>query len=193
MIIGLVGNKGSGKDTVGAYLVKEHNFERRAFADPLKRSVAALFNIPFSDVDKLKLDESAYVALGIQTDKVYDQVVRTQSFRQMLQRYGTEAHRDVFGQSFWTDQALPVGGYYTGRAIVITDVRFENEATRINELNGWLVRIVRPADISEFHDQPDTHSSETEQEDIKCDYELTNDDTIEKLYEQVETMLGVLE
>lgn len=37
MILGIAGRKGSGKDTVGDYLVARHGFVRVAFADPVKR------------------------------------------------------------------------------------------------------------------------------------------------------------
>jgi len=34
--------------------------------------------------------------------------------RQALQRYGTEGHRDVFGEDFWVDALLPVDSYTEG-------------------------------------------------------------------------------
>ena len=58
MILGLNGLKGSGKDTVGAHLIKEHGFERRSFADPLKKSVAALLDIPYHEIDKWKNEDT---------------------------------------------------------------------------------------------------------------------------------------
>src|SRR4051812_11153513 len=42
-VIGLVGFAGSGKDTVGQYLVEEHGFTSIAFADPLKDCLSAMF------------------------------------------------------------------------------------------------------------------------------------------------------
>ena len=47
MIIGICGPAGSGKDTAGEYLVKNHGFVRVALADPLKRICKEVFN--FSD------------------------------------------------------------------------------------------------------------------------------------------------
>src|SRR5215467_4376192 len=141
MILGLCGLKQSGKDTIAAYLVKEHGFERKAFADPLKRSVAALFDIPFSEIDKLKMDDSILVGVGRHGEEEYDQWIQhigfhAITFRELLQRYGTEAHRDVFGNCFWVDLTLPVQGFYPGRAIVVTDVRFREEAERVKFLGG---------------------------------------------------------
>jgi hypothetical protein len=185
MIIGLSGIKGSGKDTVGAYLLKEHGFERKAFADPLKKSIAALFDIPFKDVDTLKIDNEAKVevttslGLGLHSGL---------SFREFLQRYGTEAHREIFGFDFWLDQTLPMGGYYPGRAIVVTDVRFRNEAERVRALGGinWLVlrETVRPEETTP------QHSSEVCDYLDLIDHGIDNNGTIDELGEKIETHLA---
>lgn len=182
MIIGLAGEKESGKDTIGAYLIKTHGFERKAFADPLKKSVAALFSIPFSDVDKLKADSKIRVAIGYEDS--FNHIVPAYTvltFREILERKGTEGGRDIFGTDFWVDQTLPVTGYYPGRAIVVTDCRFNNEAARIKELGGFVVRVIRPgADGG-------GHASNTI--DFECDYTIYNNSTLEELYTRIETML----
>jgi hypothetical protein len=227
MIIGLAGEKGCGKDTVAAYLVKNYEFERRAFADPLKRSVAALLGIPFHEVDKFKNDESVFVALGYQNEPpqmkqatatmlnggiarcdyagckdpiilederhmhpelgapnaMWSPIVEGQTFRQFLQRYGTESHRDVFGEDFWVDQTLPTDGYYPGRKIVVTDVRFDNEYNRIKELNGVVVRVYREG----IEPGIDPHPSENY--NFIADYNIFNNDGLDELWEAAETMI----
>lgn len=185
MIIGLTGKKESGKDTAGQYLVKQYGFERRAFADPLKKSVAALLGIPLEEVDKYKLESGTYVTLegedemGITVD-----IMSRLSFREFLQRYGTESHREVFGLDFWVDQTLPVGGFYAGRKIVLTDVRFENETVRVFELGGMTVRLVRP----DTDNSGDQHMSE--QENYAVDFTIRNDGTIEDLYRKLDELLA---
>lgn len=152
MIIGLSGLKGSGKDTVAAHLVKEHGFERRAFADPLKRSCGALLDIPFHEIERYKNDETVTITLsGPSRGDNVPKEVKSFTFRQFLQRYGTEAHRDIpeFGTNIWLDQTLPVQGYYEGRNIVVSDVRFPNEAKRVHELKGIVVVIHRMAVATE--------------------------------------------
>src|SRR5215831_2314257 len=178
MILGLSGAKGSGKDTVAAYLVKEHGFERKAFADPLKKSVAALFDIPFSEVDKLKNDELNIVRLWTAFGACHDM-----TFRTFLQRYGTESHRDVFGDSFWLDYTLPVQGFYPGREIVVTDVRFRNEANRVTTLGGYLIHISRESAL----DNQDPHRSE--QFEFDTDYVIENDGSLDELYAKIDDIL----
>lgn len=204
MIIGLTGLKGSGKDTVGAYLVKEHSFERRSFADSLKRSFAALFDIPMWEIENWKNDDNVYITVGNKNTVDVDRStlgeaslmiphdmwspIREHTFREALQRYGTESHRDIFGENFWVDQTLPVEGFYSGRSIVVTDVRFHNEAQRIKDIGGHVIKILRPDTTV----QSDLHVSEVEQFNIHQDYKITNDNTIENLYEQVEEVIGVI-
>lgn len=187
MIIGLVGQKGVGKDTAAAYLIKKHGFERRAFADPLKRSFGKLFDIPLHEVERLKNDPKALISISIPVpDKDYNRV-GTMDVREALQRYGVEAHRDIFGQDFWLDATLPVAQFYGGRAIVIPGVRFENEARRIRDLDGVLVRINRPELASD-----DTHTSETELLDIVANEVIVNDSSIKELYNKIERCLDKL-
>ena len=190
MILGLTGLKGSGKDTVAAHLIKEYKFERRAFADKLKQSAAALFDINPSEFEKLKNDDTAQVALGRLSDDM-DYLYpfgssRLISVREFLQRYGTESHRDVFGENFWVDQVLPRDGYYADRSIVITDCRFISESRRIKFLKGYIVRIVR-GDSNQ-----DPHRSELEQFDMEIDYTLNNIGPLEELPKQIDEMMSKL-
>jgi hypothetical protein len=184
MIVGLTGLKGSGKDTVAAYLIKQHQFERRAFADPLKKSVAALLKVPFNEIDRWKNDPKMWVTVSKQWETDGLETRYSLRFREFLQRFGTEAHRDVFGESFWLDYTLPTDGYYAGRKIVVTDVRFANEAKRVDRLGGFVVKVYRPAALLK-----DQHRSELPIPKKSVDYLLKNDGTVDVLYDRVEEML----
>lgn len=208
MIIGFCGNPNAGKDTAGAYLIKKYGFERKAFADPLKKSVAALFNIPFWEIDKFKGEDNVYVTIGYKnqpTDPRHFDVegatsldgyvppyhmwspISELTMRQFLQRYGTESHRDVFWQDFWVDQALPVEGFYAGRKVTLTDVRFDNEVERIHLLKGVVIRIERPGtEISSSE-----HIAEQNQF-LNANVTIQNDRAIEDLYEQLDNLLTTL-
>lgn len=186
ILLGLTGLKNSGKDTVAAYLIKEYGYERRAFADKLKQSAAAIFGINPSEFETLKNDENARVR--IETLDAGDvKVLAGMSVREFLQRYGTESHRDIFGNNFWVDQVLPVGGYYADRDIVITDVRYVGEALRFQQLRGYVIRVVRDKNAP-----VDQHSSEMHQAAIDADYELDNSGTIKDIPEKVDRMLKEL-
>lgn len=185
MIIGLAGQKQSGKDTTAAYLMKEHGFERRAFADPLKRSVAALFlDIPYHKIDQWKNDDRVTITLNVPQGDGTPGVGMT--FRAFLQRYGTESHRGVFDNDFWLQYTLPADGYYAGKKIVITDCRFENEVSRVRQVGGYVVNVTRPNLGLELQD---LHSSESGLPDSSIDYSIFNDGSLTMLYEATERML----
>jgi hypothetical protein len=181
VIVGLVGKKSAGKDTVGAILVERHGFVRVSFADALKRSAAALFDVPVETWDALKNRDDAVVILA-----VYEGVHARMTVREFLQRYGTEAHREVFGGTFWTDVVedkfrqnhTTQGRSEPGKLerIVVTDVRFEEEAALVRKYGGMIVRVVRPS-----VEVGDTHASETVQESIIADFELWNGGTLDDL------------
>jgi len=186
MIIAFTGRRGSGKSTAAAYLVKEHGFELRAFADPLKRSFAALFGIPYHEIEKWKNDPRIFVSV-----QDHAKLISDMSFREALQRYGTEAHRDIFGQDFWVDLALPLPptGFYAGRKIVIHDCRFLNEAYRVKQLSGLTIGISRAGGAKPLHSVPE-HVSESEMDDIPKDYVIKNDRTIRELHQEIERLLS---
>src|SRR5882757_6905760 len=130
MLIGLAGFKGSGKNTAADYLTKEYGFEQLSFAAKLKESAAALFDIDPARWDYLKNDSQAKITLD---DPVNFSRI-TVTAREFLQRYGTESHRNVFWDSFWVDLVLPPGNRYsTNTNMVVSDVRFENEVSRVKE------------------------------------------------------------
>lgn len=171
MILGLHGKMGAGKDT--AYerlrvLVTDLPVIRVSYADRLKESVSALLGISRSQIEAWKNHADVVVAVGVRGD--FTNRVRTfesteQSFRQFLQRYGTEAHRHVFGDDFWLDAALPLDRDYSNALYVVTDVRFENEADRIRSLGGSIIRIIGP--------ETNTGSHVSEQT-LDCDYTVIN-------------------
>ena len=88
-LIALTGLPRSGKDTLAGYL-QGHYFRRLAFADPLKDAAAIL----------LKRERwEMYGEQGFDREAVLPEWGFTT--RDFLQRFGTEAMRNNFGQDFW--------------------------------------------------------------------------------------------
>ena len=156
-IIGLTGRLGSGKDTVFERMsaIFPETYVRQSFADPLKESIAALFGVSLYELEVFKRDPDSVVVLGDDAQEKGDLVSPTVIFtmREFMQRYGTEAHRDIFGTDFWVDTAMrkiqeyvpqPWQGKRDDHAptFVFTDVRFDNEAEAIRARGGeiWEVR-----------------------------------------------------
>lgn len=185
MIIGVNGNKGSGKDTVGQYLVDNYGFERLSFAAKLKESAAALFEVDPSVWEELKNDKDARVILEAPSDVFDGKWAKIDiDVRTFLQRYGTEAHRDIFGYDFWVEALL--GDYQISekRDFVVTDARFDNELYRIQVLDGLTVRIERPGT------EGDGHASEIPPRKELIDYTINNSGTLEDLYASVDDFMA---
>lgn len=157
MLIGLTGKAGAGKSTAGEYLATTYGFELRSFAAPLKASAAALLGVTVDDLETWKNNTGFEVVVIAPNGRPR----ATQSVRSFLQRYGTESHRDVFGQDFWVD--LGMRGIYRASLqernlrVAWTDVRFPNEVKAIRQAGGIIVRIDRHGagagdHVSETHD-----------------------------------------
>ena len=174
MLIGLHGCKQVGKDTAAQWLIDELDYIKIAFADKLKESVAELFMLDRDNVDRLK-EMMAHVE--IRHPMSAESIAFT--WRIFLQRYGTEAHRRVFGDNFWVDQwertydELYERDPSAAERVVVTDCRFRNEAIRIHKLGGCIIEIRRPG----F--EPDGHASEEPLDEDLIDACIYNDSSIE--------------
>jgi hypothetical protein len=183
MIIGLNGRMQSGKDTTAQILAQTYsNIERVAFAEKLKQSAAAALGISIDTLEDLKLREREHVEL------LSNPHVMSFNIRTYLQRYGTEAHRDIFGDDFWVEQVLdkPVTD---GHILVVTDMRFPNEISGVLDRGGIAVKIRR----KEADERPITHPSEQTLPDEQFDYFLDNNGTVDDLRAEVLTMASWIE
>lgn len=183
-LIGLNGQKSSGKDTAGTYLTEKYGYQRLSFALDLKRSAAAALGLPADNAeeffDGLKNNPNARIRLVVIEDDGTETVLVDISVREYLQFYGTEAHRDIFGADFWTrilvDRLEPDGRY------VITDSRFVNECTAVRNVGGRIIVIKRDGT-----DDGDTHASEEDLPDELVDTVLYNNGTIADLHKTLDS------
>lgn len=151
MLIGLSGRAGSGKDTVfdiinAAYAGRA---ERRKFAGPLYQSAAEALGLSVDQLDEWKRDPAVSIRV-VREGGYLPETLAWISPRRYLQRYGTEAHREIFGRDFWIKAA---DLSHSGKVAVFTDVRFPNEAWAIREAGGHVVEVVGPQDAgAQGHD-----------------------------------------
>lgn len=174
MIVGLTGKKQAGKSAAAKLLAVYSPLPvvEVSFAAKLKELAAASLGISVDDLERWKNDPLAIVAAGLEVELGGFIAAKTQTVRQYVQSFG-QAHRDLIGEDFWVDMALPrfkVGGYKDA-LYVVTDVRYENEATRVRALDGDVVRVTGPSYV-EHVDDP--HPSEKPLERWLVDYELLN-------------------
>lgn len=182
--IGLAGKRGSGKDTVAAYLVERYGYTRVAFADRVRDAALALD--PYVAVDT----EGQPVRLSHMVDvQGWNQAKQHEEVRRVLQRIGDEAGRQIHGPYTWINQALEKIKDIDG-PIVFSDVRYPNEIDELRKLGFVIVQIFRPAK-HQRQDLVDLHPSETDLR-ARCDEVIFNDGSIEDLYVRVDQLLESL-
>lgn len=108
--------------------------------------------------------------------------------RRLQQRLGTEAVRQVYGDSTWTDVALDhaAGLRAQGMAVVITDCRLDVEASAVREVGGRIIRIDRPA----LSGPTDPHVTEAGVSEHLVDAVITNDGTLADLATAIDRELA---
>jgi hypothetical protein len=173
MIIGLSGYARSGKDTVGKRLVDNHEFLNYAFANFIKDLL--FYMNPIIDDKEFRLFD-VVKAYGWEVAKT-----KFPEVRRLLQVLGVGA-RNTFRDTFWIDELVRT--IPSDRNIVITDVRFKNEADRIKELGGQIWRIERSG-VSAVND----HISEHDLDNWEFDAYIHNNSSLEDLYFAVDTTL----
>lgn len=186
MLVGFHGCKGVGKDTAADFLVARHNFVKLPFAGPLKQAVANLFGISLAQVDKYKDNDGNSIDLVSVILEICGSDGKRMSqydfsWREFLQRFGTEMGRQTFGQNFWVERWHEsfLKHRAVAQSVVVTDVRFPNEAAAIRQLGGMVIQIKR-----EGH-EPDGHASEIPLPPSWINQTIYNDGTFEDLRAEV--------
>jgi hypothetical protein len=176
MIVGLGHKARTGKDTVAAYLNQEHAFVRVAFADALKTACQTIFGLTQEQVNGA--DKEAIDPFWNATP------------RDILQRVGTECLRRGYRDDVWV-KALErrVKSFVSqGVSIVVTDVRFPNEANAVKQWGGTLVRVDRKTAPTIGGA---SHASEVSLANYTgWDGVLKNDGTLEELRDKVRQLVA---
>lgn len=101
--------------------------------------------------------------------------------RKAYQLFGTEVGRAT-RDTIWLDQAQII--LDRGESLVVTDIRFENEAKWVREQDGVVIHIERSESTS-----VEAHASEVGIERFVSDWCLTNNDTLDKLHSSVSDLV----
>jgi hypothetical protein len=168
MIIGLSGYAQSGKDTVAELLCLNYGFKRISFALPMRDAIYTLN----------PLVEGTNRIVDLVDEYGWDVAKANPEVRRLLQVFGTEVGRSLFGETFWIDQAFKRAEEY--ERVVFSDVRFPNEATAIQQRGGDVWRINR-----HNHAPVNGHKSEHAMDNFMFKHVLYNDGTIDDLADEV--------
>jgi hypothetical protein len=206
-VIGLVGFAGSGKDTVGQYLVEHFGYKAQAFADPLKDCLCSIFGW---DRDMLsgRTPESRLWREEIDTWWADKLGIPHFTPRFAMQNFGTDIMRRMFHDEVWLinmeKRLLEANG-----PVVVTDGRFSNEIRMMRRLGGRVYRVRRGPDpvwmdIARLANEGDqlarqrlgevfkVHQSEWAWVGENLDGSIRNDGDIDDLYERCNALFRVM-
>lgn len=130
-LVGLTGKAGSGKDTFAKFLQKQDVYRKVAFADTIKDMLCVMLGVTREKLEDRKYKEATNLDL-------------LTSPRYMLQTLGTEWGRELIHKDIWNILTKrKIEHYLQYRNVVVTDVRFDNEADMIRSKGGVIVHMLR--------------------------------------------------
>lgn len=172
-IIGFTGLKGSGKDTAGKILVAR-GYKNIKFAGALKsmfRAYLSHVGINFEgDQDRIIEGDLKETPLSCLNNKTP---------REFMQLLGTEFGRNLIGDDFWVEATIAHARNY--KNVVITDVRFPNEAQAIIANGGQLYRIQRDTEENAYS----LHESESHINSLPVDSVIYNEGSLEDFADEI--------
>ena len=195
----------SGKDFTMDLLKKQISdgltIEEMKFADVMKDIICGIFRITRHQLDKYKDNPKDFIAKittytpaqnGVNNLTEYD--LQRLDFRGILQRFGSDVMKPIFGKDVWTDLLYKRIKESDADVILISDWRFKQELWRLQILNlstayaFITVRVMRE-DLKQISE----HISEVDLNDgIDFEHTLYNDGkTISSLEKQLRYLIQV--
>lgn len=211
MLIGLIGCKGSGKDTVADIIQKHMAANRTAFANKIKKVCAKHFNLQENLFHDQSLKEVALGKVeilgivrcleimedfGLGTDLTNDQrnylgtiaLLEMTSPRVIMQIVGTQILRYMDNEvHIRTIELDKLEG-----TTIVTDVRMPNELKHLRGYKGEFLPLYIQRDVSEDKVNENSHESEKNVLLIRNDcVKIENNGTLEELEEKVLDVLRI--
>lgn len=166
-IIALSGKMGSGKDFFAEEFAKLCNIpvERHAFADKVREVTEMITGYKRKITHKSGNPFYNTIYNYTQEDKNVFLPLWEKNIGECLQKIGTEAMREGFDYDVWVKALFETNGkecLERGNILVISDVRFFNEADYVLNQNGIIIRLEGdPMGIRKNSKRDLTHLSET--------------------------------
>ena len=184
-IIGLNGVARAGKDTVADILVDLYGYRKASFSDILNKALYTLDRAVGKEAGvyvKREGEDTRYLRYADLVDDLgYEGAKEHTGVRKLLQAMGTEVGRDLLGKNIWVDALF---NNLDGGPVVITNVRFPNEAAAVWLRNGVVWEVTRSGYTPALG-----HISDTALDAIKKDAYISNNGTKTDLANRVIDLL----
>jgi len=188
-IYAVTGRARSGKDTVADYIAFKLNCNKYALATPLKDLVCSMLNISMEQLDKYKNEKwelSAEESIDFNdVDIVCGIDSLNVSFRSILQKCGDEM-KAFFGIDCFMKKLHMKMLEEQNDCSVISDVRLlEEQKWLAANTNPVFIKIVRDTE----DDKDSGHRTESEVDSLGYDILISNNGTIDELYEKIDKII----
>jgi hypothetical protein len=184
-LIGIIGTKNSGKDTIGNYLISNFGFTKYAFAHPVKQICKSLFSLSDEQLENRILKETCDERWGITPREMF-QRVGTDFGQFTIFKLFPELKERISYRELWVKLFEEWYSENKNLNVIITDVRFKHEAKKIKEMGGQIIKINRNTGYN------DSHISEIELNQIPkdcIDFEIDNNYELVDLYSQIDKII----
>lgn len=176
-LIAIHAKLGVGKDTMASFLTDHTPY---SFADPLRKGLLALDPWIPTDDGRRRLSD-------VVSTEGWDEAKKIPEVRRLMQKYGTEAGRDIHGQDCWIDLAEEFVGNH--EKVAIRDMRFQNEWDAVAKweftkpnLKNKIALVKMVGESRREHTQEATkHASEQDLPDYLFDVVVENNGTLADL------------
>jgi hypothetical protein len=169
-IVLINGKKRSGKDFFAKLLRNElvdkgHDAEVVSFAEPMKKIISTIFGCGVLDLEQYKNNPDSY-KITVTEDKNH---ILSTDFRKVLQLFGTEGMKPIFGTDVWVQLLINAADELESKGVeyvIVPDFRF-----LIENVGDYTVKVHNDEVESAC---TDGHSSENELNDFNFDYCIDN-------------------
>lgn len=176
-LLGLCGEIGAGKDTVADILANRHSFHVLSFKSRMIEFLCHLFGVERDLFESRTLKE------------LPDKRLFGRTPREVMRSFGTDWGRNMIHSDIWVDRVERILRADTFPRVVVTDVRFENEAEMIMKYGGMLALIERKD--NPFR-QITAHISDLPLKSDLIDCYIVNNGSIDELEDLVDTVVREL-
>jgi len=191
-IVLINGKKRSGKDFSASMLEEKLDSTLKlSFATPLKQIVADTFGITLEALEEFKNNHTEYDIKCMAYPNNQPQVnFLTTDFREILQRFGTEGMKPVFGTDVWAKIALDLVKESKEEVIIIPDFRFNIESDVIKNNPFGINVVTLKIKNDDVDGGEDLHASERELDSYLFDYIIDNTGYSEDLSDYLDSFIN---
>lgn len=176
MIVGIIGKKGHGKDTIADYLVSKYQFHKITYAEPIKKICKEIFYLS----EEQLIDHNLKEKIDPRWEK---------SPRQIMQLIGTDLFRKTFSEDIWVNILREKAKQLLleGKNIVISDIRHSNELENLYTLSDNVLILQVTRNIKE--EKEDNHPTEQFNYNKDIPIHKIKNTTFEELYSKIDSII----